>query len=148
MTDNWTNPPGGAPQDPLRYSNMAMVAYPIYFHDSPIYAGLSRICLIARCPYYPTGFFSILSFYPHMFMVFILVSPPKKRKKHLLAIDSQFLVDIPLREIKPTSSLRATDPARCSLGFRWEVKSHSFVDSPWVGATTMCCNMLKLQILN
>jgi hypothetical protein len=65
-----------------------------------------------------------------MFMVFICIYlgfPPKKKKnKHLLAIDSPFLVDIPLREIKPTSSLRATDPARCSLGSRWEVKSPSY----------------------
>lgn len=79
MTDNWTNPPGGAPQDPLRYSNMAMVAYPIYFHDSPIYAGLSRICLIARRPYYPTGFFFnsiILS--PYVHGIYLGFHPPKK----------------------------------------------------------------------
>ena len=118
MTDTWTKPPGVVPSRIL--------------HDSPMDCGTFQrfSCLIARCPYYPTCFFSILSFYPHMFMVFICIylgfPPQKKKNKHLLAIDSPFLVDIPLREIKPTSSLRATDPARCSLGSRWEVKSPSY----------------------
>ena len=99
IRDTWPTIGHGAPRYPalIKHGN----GQPIYFHDSPKKSlHLSHLCgtfqlemfdchmSVPIIPHY----FPILSFYPHIFTVFILIPP----KKHLWAIDSPFLVDIPL----------------------------------------------------